>query len=141
MARPIFSDPCVRAVFRAYPPELRARLLELRRLIFETASKTAGVDKLRETLKWGQPSYLTADSNSGTTIRIDEAKGEPGKYALYVHCQTDLLPRFRELYPRTFEYRGNRAIVLEAGRKIPRAALRHCIALALTYRLRKRKRI
>jgi hypothetical protein len=141
MASPVFSDPRVRAVFRAYPSELRARLLELRRLIFETASKTAGVGKLRETLKWGQPSYLTADSNSGTTIRIDEATSEPGKYALYVHCQTDLLARFRELYPRTFEYRGNRAIVLAAGRKIPRAALRHCIALALTYRLRKRKRI
>jgi len=140
MVRPVFSDPRVRAVFRAYPPELRSCLLELRRLIFDTASKTKDVGKLRETLKWGQPSYLTAESNSGTTIRIDEAKNEPGKYALHVHCQTDLISRFRELYPRKFEYRGNRAIVLQAGRKIPRAALRHCIALALTYRLRKRGR-
>ena len=116
---------------------MRSRLLELRRLIFDTASKTEGVGKIEETLKWAQPSYLTRESGSGTTIRIDQAKGEPGKYALYVHCQTNLLAKFRELYPRTFEYRGNRGILLDAGRKFPLAALRHCTALALTYHLRK----
>ena len=139
MVRPAFSDPRVRAVFRDYPRELRSRLLELRRFIFDTASETAGVGKLQETLKWGQPSYLTAASGSGTTIRIDQAKNEAGKYALYVHCQTDLMSTFGELYPRTFEYRGNRAILLNVERKLPRAALRHCISLALTYHLRKRK--
>lgn len=94
MVRPAFSDPRVRAVFRTYTPELRVRLLELRRLIFDTASKTTGVGKLQETLKWEQPSYLTAASGSGTTIRIDEAKNKPGSYALYVHCQTVLSQGF-----------------------------------------------
>lgn len=119
---------------------MRSRLLELRRLIFDTASRTKEVGELVEALKWGQPSYLTTDSGSGSTIRIGKAKDEPGKYSLFVHCQTDLLESFRELYPRTFEYRGNRELKIDAGRKFPDAALRHCIALALTYHARKPKR-
>lgn len=139
-SRPAFSDSRVRAVFRAYPPGVRSRLLELRRLIFATAVEARGVGKLQETLKWGQPSYLTAESGSGTTIRIDRIRNEPGKYALFVHCQTNLLATFREFYPQTCEYRGNRYIVLDARRRPPVSALRHCIAFALTYRLRKKQK-
>src|SRR6266702_3123193 len=69
-----FSDPAVDAVFNAYPKPIKARLLALRRLIFDTAKTTKGVGALLETLKWGQPSYLTAETKSGSTIRIDEAK-------------------------------------------------------------------
>lgn len=139
-SRQAFSDSHVRAVFRTYPPEVRSRLLELRRLIFATAVETRDAGKLQETLKWGQPSYLTAESGSGTTIRIDRIRNEPGKYALFVHCQTNLLATFREFYPQTFEYRGNRCIVLDAGRRPPVSALRHCIAFALTYHLRKKQK-
>jgi hypothetical protein len=45
---------------------------------------------------------------------------------------------FRELYPK-LSYSGNRAILLDARAKLPEAELRHCVALALTYHLRKRK--
>ena len=61
-----FADPAVAAVFAAYPAELRDRLMALRRLIFETAATTEGVGPLEETLKWGQPSYLTRRSRSGS---------------------------------------------------------------------------
>ena len=47
----------VEAVFRAYPKPVKAKLLALRRLIFDTARATEGVGALEETLKWGQPSY------------------------------------------------------------------------------------
>jgi hypothetical protein len=36
-------------------------------------------------------------------------------------------------------YGGNRSILLNAQDEIPQAALRHCVALALTYHLNKRK--
>jgi hypothetical protein len=36
-------------------------------------------------------------------------------------------------------YAGNRAVIFNADDAIPKAALRHCVALALTYHLRKRK--
>lgn len=131
-------DAAVEAVFAAYPGPVKAKLLALRRLIFDTAKATDGVGALEETLKWGQPSYLTTASKSGSTIRIDQVKAEAGRYAVYFHCQTDLVETFRELYPE-LRYGGNRSILLEAGEKLPEAALRHCVALALTYHLRKRK--
>jgi Domain of unknown function (DU1801) len=120
--------PAIEAIFEAYPQPVKSRLLALRRLIFDTADTTEGVGALEETLKWGQPSYLTTESKSGSTIR----------YAVYFHCQTDLVETFRELYP-DLRYGGNRSILLDAGEKLPEKALRHCIALALTYHLRKRK--
>jgi hypothetical protein len=128
-----FESAEVEAVFRDYPAALREKLLFLRELIFETAAETAGVGKLEETLKWGQPSYLTAQTGSGTTIRIDRVKSAPARYALYVHCQTKLIATFRELYPGEFRYDGARSIVFDSADEIAEPALRHCVGLALTY--------
>jgi uncharacterized protein DUF1801 len=134
-----FTDPSVEAVFSAYPKDLRTKLLALRRLILQTAAVTDGVGELQETLKWGQPSYLTADTKSGSTIRIDRVKAHTSQYAMYVHCQTDLVTTFRELYPKEFTFGGNRSIIFDADDDIPEPALRHCVALALTYHLNRRK--
>jgi hypothetical protein len=134
-----FSDSAVDAVFGAYPRPLQSKLLALRRLIFDTAKATKGVGALQETLKWGQPSYLTPETKSGSTIRIDRDKSAPNRYAIYFHCQTDLVGTFRELYPTELNFGGNRSILLDAGEKLPEPALRHCVALALTYHLNKRK--
>src|SRR5262249_18997440 len=97
--RPTTLDPAVAAAFSSYPKGVRARLLALRKLILDTARATEGVGPVEETLKWGQVSYLTSESRSGSTIRIDQVKSEPGRYALYFHCQTNLVETFRELYP------------------------------------------
>ncbi len=130
-----FADPAVAAVFKAYPAELRRRLMELRALVFEVAAGTDGVGRLTETLKWGQPSYLTGETRSGTTVRIDRLK-KAGGYALYVHCQSGLVPKFRELYPETFRYEGKRALLFDTDARLPLPELRHCIGLALTHHLR-----
>jgi hypothetical protein len=126
-------------VFEAYPRPVKAKLLALRRLILDTAKATQGVGAPEETLKWGQPSYLTTESKSGSTIRIDQVKTEASQVAVYFHCQTNLVETFRELYPE-LRYSGNRAILLNAGDGLPEAELRHCVALALTYHLSKRKK-
>jgi len=104
-----------------------------------SAGTTKGVGALQETLKWGQPSYLTTGTKSGSTIRIDRVKSAANQYAVYFHCQTDLVETFRELYPSQLRYGGNRSILLNAAEDIPEPELRHCVALALTYHLRKRK--
>lgn len=132
-----FGDARVAAVFKDYPPDLRKRLMALRELVFDTAAATPGVGRLDETLKWGQPSYLTAESGSGTTVRIDCLKNRDG-YAIYFHCQSGLVDQFRTIYPDTFAYEGKRAIVLTAKDRVPTRALGHCIALALTHHLRKK---
>jgi len=80
------SNPAVDAVFSAYPRPIRAKLLALRWLIFDTAKTTKGVGALQETLKWGQPSYLTAETKSGSTIRIDQVKSTAHQYAVYHIC-------------------------------------------------------
>jgi hypothetical protein len=126
------------AVFDACPAPVKTKLLALRRLILDTAKATKGVGRVEEALKWGQPSYLTAETGSGSTIRIDRVKSADNQVAVFFHCQTDLVDTFRELYPK-LSYSGNRAILLDADRKLPEAELRHCVALALTYHLRKRK--
>src|SRR3981189_1660667 len=132
-------DPAVEAVLGACPKPVKAKLLALRRLIFDTAKATQGVGALEETLKWGQPSYLTPATKSGSTIRIDQLKSGANGYAVYFHCQTDLVETFRELYPTEMRYGGNRSILLNAEDDLPEPALRHCLALALTYHLTKRK--
>jgi Domain of unknown function (DU1801) len=132
------ADSAVEAVFNAYPRPVKAKLLALRRLIIDTAKRTKGVGRLQETLKWGQPSYLTPETGSGSTIRIDRVKSSTAQYAVYFHCQTDLVATFRELYPTELSYGGNRSILLDVDDDIPGAALRHCVALALTYHLRRK---
>jgi len=131
------SNPEVAAVFSSYPQPLRARLLALRQLILDTARATEGVGPLDETIKWGQVSYLTSESGSGSTVRIDGVKST-NRYAVYFHCQTNLVETFRELYPE-LSYGGNRSILLDTSKPLPKPALRHCVALALTYHLNKHK--
>jgi hypothetical protein len=133
-----FSDPAVEAAFEAYPKPLKAKLLALRRLIFDTADAVEGVGPLEESLKWGQPSYLTSETKSGSTVRIDRIKSAANQYAVYFHCQTNLVETFRQLYPTELNYGGNRTIILNADDEVPEPALRHCVALALTYHLNKR---
>jgi Domain of unknown function (DU1801) len=135
-ARPL--PPEVAAVFAACPAPTRAKLLALRQLILETAAATPGVGELTETLKWGQPSYVTARSKSGSTVRIDALKSPAGGYAMYFHCQTTLVDGFKEMFGELFRYEGNRAIQFGLADTLPKAELSHCIAQALTYHLRKR---
>ena len=128
-----FDNPEVEAVFRAYPRQVRLDLLRLRALIFDTAARIEGIGPLIETLKWGQPAYLPSRPRTGTTIRIDALKDDPGRYGMFFHCQTTLVDTFRELYRDQFFCQGNRAILFSHGTAIPSHALKHCIALALTY--------
>jgi hypothetical protein len=129
------SDPAVKAVFAAYQPRLRTRLLALRGLIF-AAAESAKVGVLSETLKWGQPAYRPVKAGTGTTVRIDALRGADGKYALFVPCSTTLIASFRERYAREMVFEGNRAVVLSLTVKVPERALKHCIAMALTYHAR-----
>lgn len=129
----------VAAVFESYPPVLRARLLALRHLIFETASETEGVGEIDEALRWGEPSYLTPETKSGSTVRLNRVKGTKDRYAVYFKCTTTLVESFREMYPSLFTFSGNRAISFHVDDPVPTSELSHCIALALRYHLDKKQ--
>ena len=132
-----FENVAVAQAFENYPPAARGKLLALRELIFETASATPGVGTLEETLKWGEPAYLTSETKSGSTIRLGWKKSAPAQYAMYFNCQTNLVETFRTLFPDEFKFEGNRALIFGESDAIPRDPLACCIAAALTYHLDK----
>lgn len=133
MSMHTIRHPHVAAVFDGCPGKLRPYVLNLRRMILETAEQTGGVGNVDETLRWGEPSYITAESRSGSTIRIGWKASNPDQYGLYFHCGTKLVDTFREIFGDKFSYDGNRAILFHVGEVVPEAELRHCIALGLTY--------
>lgn len=137
--KPRFEDPEVADVFARYPGDVRDSLLELRALILTTAAETAGVGQLNETLRWGQPSYITSKPKSGTTIRIGPF-GERS-FALFVHCQTTLVAQFRETYGAKLRFDGVRALVWDVGDPLPTKIVKRCIEAALLYHTRKRSRV
>ena len=107
--------------------------MALRALIFEVAAATEGVGRLEETLKWGEPAYVTSQSKSGSTIRIGWKKSRPAQYAMYFNCQTTLVDSFKTLFPAEFAFEGNRAIVFDESDVVPVDSLSNCIVSALTY--------
>lgn len=129
-----FENPEVAEVFNKYPKHIHQKMMLLRQLVLNTASESEGVGALVETLKWGEPSYLT---KSGSTIRMDWKNSTPNQYALYFHCKTKLIDTFKELYGDRLKFEGNRAIVFHQNDEIALDEVRHCIFLSLTYHSRK----
>lgn len=120
----------------SYPQELRTALLRLRALIVETASGNAAIGDLEETLKWGQPSYLTVRPRTGTTIRIDQDKSAAGDVALFVNCQSTLVSDWRGLFPE-LTFGGDRSVHFRLDAPLPENELRQMITMALTYHRKK----
>lgn len=133
-----FSDASVAARFAAYPAPVRTRMLALRELVFQTAAGLPAVGELQETLKWGEPAYVTAQTRSGSTIRMDWKPRHPDQVAMYFHCRTGLVDTFRTLFPRELTFEGNRALVFRLEDRIPKDAVAFCIETSLMYHWRKR---
>lgn len=132
------ENPEVAAVFQSYPQRFRSKLMFLRQLIFDTAASIEEVGEIEETLKWGEPSYLTPKTNSGSTIRIAWKKSHETQYSMYFKCTANLVPAFKEKYPSQFRFGGNRSIDFHLDDEVPVKELKSCITLALTYHLNKK---
>jgi len=128
------SDQKVKEIFSNYPKSVQRQMLHLRELVLIAASEIEGLENLEETLKWGEPSYLT---KHGSTVRMDWKEKNPEQFALYFKCTSQLVPTFKTIYKNKFEFEGNRAIVFKLNDEMPDAELKHCISLALTYHKRK----
>nr|WP_273273550.1 DUF1801 domain-containing protein [Roseivirga sp.] len=102
----------------------------MQRLIIETAKEVEQIEWLEETLKWGEPSYVT---KIGSTLRIDWKPKNPDQYAMYFQCTSKLVPSFKEKFGDLFNYEGTRAIVFQLNEELPLHELKQCIKAALTY--------
>lgn len=131
----IITNPNVNLVFENYPEAVRGKMLQLKELVIETAKEIEGLDVLEETLKWGEPSYLT---KYGSTLRMDWKPKMPHQYAMYFKCTSRLVETFKIMFKDDFEFEGNRAIVLKLEDKIPKEKLKKCIKATLTYHLVKK---
>jgi len=136
-ARSAAMPPEVAATFNDWPEPMRSELLLLRDLILATASETEGVGTITETLKWGEPAYLTSETRSGSTIRIAPTNAKSAHdYAMFFICSTNLVGDFRAQFGDTFAYEGDRAVLFTVGARIPVDELRECVRMALTYHQR-----
>ncbi|SEO11893.1 DUF1801 domain-containing protein [Bradyrhizobium sp. OK095] len=129
----------VSRAFDALPAPMSKRLLQVRDLIFATAAAHDDVGELTETLKWGEPAYLTDETGSGSTIRLGRLK-DSEHAAILFNCKTTLVDTFRERFPDQFEYRQTRALLLPVAGKLPKRELSVCLSLALKYHLERRRR-
>ena len=126
----LIESMVVKQLIEGYPMNASEKLNGLRSLIFETACDLEMVNKLLETTKWGEPSYVT---KTGSTIRMDWKERTPDKYYLYFICSTELVSNFKLIFGEELQFEGNRAIVLNLAEPIPITAIKRCIGLALTY--------
>lgn len=124
------TDPRVNDVFKNYPKAVKQQMLLLRDLVLSTAAEIESVENLEETLKWGEPSYIT---KYGSTLRMDWKEKTPEQFAMYFKCTSKLVPTFRIIYKDKFNFEKDRAIVFKLNEEIPETELKHCIAMALTY--------
>tara|TARA_B100001109_G_scaffold255877_1_gene261979 strand:+ start:10453 stop:10881 length:429 start_codon:yes stop_codon:yes gene_type:complete len=122
-------DSKVADKFASYPEEVKPHMEYLRLLVLETA-KELGIEELEETLKWGEPSYLT---KKGSTLRMDWKAKNPNQYALYFKCTSKLVPSFKAVFGDVFEYQKNRAILFQINQEIPIQEVKQCIAATLQY--------
>ena len=127
----------VESAFNSYPNEYRVPLLHIRELIYSAANSIPEVGELNESLKWGQPTYSTVKTKTGSPIRLDRFGTD--RIAVLFHCQTSLIENFGLLFYDVLEFSGNRAIVMNPNGELPINELTMCIELALTYHLRAKR--
>ena len=129
----------VSTAYGEFPEPARTQLLLLRDLIFEVASDNPSIGSIHETLKWGEPAYLTLDTKSGSTVRLASKPASPELCGIYLNCNTTLIADMRDIYPNDFSYCTNRAALVPAEQPPSKDTLSHCLELALTYHARKRR--
>ena len=79
--------------FESLPDDIKAICLAVRRIAYDVAAKDARIGPLTETLKWGEPAYLTNATKAGTTLRVWRTKDGVNP-AIFVNCRTSLVQTF-----------------------------------------------
>lgn len=126
-------SPEVTTTLSNHPKKIGKKLLQMRELIHSVGQEIPEVQCVDESLKWGQPSFAHNPKKIGSSIRLDR---KDDGVSLYFICTTTLVEDFKEVYPETFNYVGNREIHIKMDDEFDEDALKHCIAMTLTYKLK-----
>lgn len=130
-------DERTSAAYARFDDVMKMRLLQIRQMIFDIAAQDKAIGPINETLKWGEPSYLTEQTKSGTTIRLSNVKNKPDQCGIYVHCQISLISEFRDNFSEELEFSGNRAVLIDIHKPLNEDLIEMFLQKALTYHLRK----
>lgn len=134
-----FSSIEVEDKFCSYPETIRQKMMELREIILNIPLTNSKIGKLEETLKWNEPSYLTSQTKSGTTVRIDWKASNPERIYIYFNCKTTLVDTFKEIYSDHLKFEGNRSIYFSTEEQLPKDIIYDCVFLAFTYHTNKNR--
>lgn len=126
----IITDQAFEKKLNGYPNDVSVLMDNLRSLIIQTARDIDGLTEIKETLKWGEPSFITP---IGSTLRMDWKSKTPNQYALYFQCSSRLVVTFKSIFGNQLKFEGNRAIILSIGTEIPEEILVDCIKATLMY--------
>ena len=74
-------------VFQSIDANHRETLLDVRELIFDVVAGDFRIGLIEETLRWGEPAYVTTKNKTGSTIRLNIEKNT-GMPALFFNCKT-----------------------------------------------------
>lgn len=122
-------NPDIKEKLDLYPNKARERLIEIRELIFKIVNEEQ-LGEVTENLKWSEPSYSVI---KGSPIRIDWKQKKPHQVSLYFNCKTTLVETFKELYADSFQFKGNREMMVQLSSPTPTDELKDCISMALRY--------
>lgn len=125
-------SPAVAAAFDAAPMPAKTGMQKLRELILQVAADLPEIGEVTETLRWGQPAYVTSE-RAGASLRLGVPK--TGGFALYTHCQTSLIADFSSMFPNMDTVEGTRAIHFTDPAQINPARHGLLIKAILTYHL------
>ncbi len=126
----IRTSPEFETKMLSYPKQVRPKMQYLRELVIQTAKEIPEIEELEETLRWGEPSFVT---KIGSTLRMDWKEKTPHQYQMYFKCTSRLVETFKVVFGDLFEYENNRAIVFKLGDEIPVVELKKCIVATLKY--------
>ena len=120
-----------KTIFDAVEPDAKTGLIRLRDMIYATAEADPRIAPIAETLKWGQPAYV---SKTGTTLRLGVPKS--GGFGLFVHCQSRVIPDYQAMFPDLDRFDGTRGLLFSSPNEIDETRHTWLIQRALTYRLK-----
>ena len=128
-----FENMNVEEKFLMFPDDRKDYLFHFRDLIFDVAEADSRICPLSEELRWGDPSYITAKTNAGSTMRLGVSGRS--KVALFFHCKTTLVEDFKAMCFDALEYSKNRAILIDPQSPPKDEVLQYCVSASLLYKL------
>ncbi|EMY71769.1 hypothetical protein [Leptospira vanthielii] len=130
---PILSESLSSYYFNLTPVMLD-KVMEIRNWVYELSRADTRIGEIEECIKWGQPSFLTPKTKSGSTIRI--GKVSDTEYALYFNCKTTIAEEIAIEFPE-WNCDGKRALYFTVDQKLSKTKVIVCLKKALLYHKRK----